>query len=65
MSETLLKDMHKEMIEIRKRLESLEEAIIPSEEISEKELKEITQLKKESLGGKTVRWKGLKKELDL
>jgi len=63
MNDVLLEEMHKELIEIRRKLEVLEEIIIPKEEIPEEELREIQKLKEESLGGKHMKWKDLKKEL--
>lgn len=65
MSEVLLKEMHKELIEIRKKLEILEEIIIPKEEIPEDKMIEIQKLKEESLKGENTSWKDLKKELNL
>ncbi|MCK4310854.1 MAG: hypothetical protein KAV48_02465 [Methanomicrobia archaeon] len=65
MSEVLLKEMHKELIEIRKKLEILEEIIIPKEEIPEDKMIEIQKLREESLKGENTSWKDLKKELNL
>ncbi|AIY89238.1 hypothetical protein [Geoglobus acetivorans] len=48
---------------IREKLELLEELIIPTEEISEEELREIRKLKEESLKGAYVDWEELKREL--
>ena len=52
-------------MEIRERLEALEEILIPSEDISKEELEEIEKLKEESLSGKHVEWERLKRELNL
>jgi hypothetical protein len=63
MNETLLKGIYTEVIRIREKLETLEEAIIPKESISKEELLEIQKLKEESLEGEHVDWKDLKKEI--
>ena len=65
MSEVLLKEMYKELVEIRRKLEVLEEIIIPKEEITKEEMIEIEKLKEESLKGENISWKDLKKELNL
>lgn len=41
MNETLLKEIYTEVIRIREKLETMEEAIIPKESISKEELLEI------------------------
>ncbi|MFQ6089268.1 MAG: hypothetical protein ACE5K0_10255 [Candidatus Methanofastidiosia archaeon] len=63
MSEALLKEIYSEILQIRKKLDMLEEIIIPKEQVSEEELEEIERLKKEALRGETVRWEEIKKEL--
>jgi len=63
MSEALLKEIYAEILYIRKKLDALEEIIIPEEQISEEELEEIKKLKEESLKGENVRWEEMKKEL--
>ncbi|MCK4398726.1 MAG: hypothetical protein KAV25_07020 [Methanophagales archaeon] len=65
MNETLLKGIYTEVIRIREKLETLEEAIIPKESISKEKLFEIQKLKEESLEGKHVEWEKLKKEFSL
>jgi hypothetical protein len=64
-TEALLKVIYQEVVEIREKLEALEEMLIPSEEISKEELEEIERLKEESLSGEHVEWNKLKKELNL
>lgn len=61
MSEALLKELYK-ILPIRK-LDILEEIIIPEEHISEEEYKELEKLKEESLKGENVRWDEIKNEL--
>ncbi len=63
MNEVSLGIIYKEIIEVKKKLETIEDIIIPSEKVSEEELNEITQLKEESLKGEYVKWSKLKKEL--
>jgi len=63
MNEVSLGIIYKEIIEVKKKLETIEDIIIPSEKVSEEELNEITQLKEESLKGEYVKWRKLKKEL--
>ncbi|MFA4955659.1 MAG: hypothetical protein WC556_01635 [Candidatus Methanoperedens sp.] len=53
----------KRIIEVKKKLDTIEEIIIPSEKFSEEEFQEITRLKEESLKGEYVRWSDFKKEL--
>lgn len=65
MSEVSLGTVHKEIIEVKKKLETIEDIIIPGEKVSEEELNEITQLKEESLKGEHVKWSKLKKELSV
>ncbi len=64
-TEALLKGIYHEVVEIRERLEALEEILIPSEEVSKEELEEIEKLKEESLSGEHVEWNTVKKELNL
>ncbi len=61
----LLQEIYNEVVKIRKKIEMLEEIIIPKEEVSKEELLEIERLKEESLKGEHVEWEKLKKELDL
>ncbi len=63
MNEVSMAMVYKEIIEVKKKLDTIEEIIIPSEKVSDEELQEITQLKEESLKGEYVRWNELKKEL--
>jgi hypothetical protein len=53
----------KRIIEVKKKLDTIEEIIIPSEKVSEEEFQEITRLKEESLKGEYIRWSEFKKEL--
>ena len=55
--------VYKEILEVKKKLETIEEIIIPTEKVSDEELIEIMQLKEESLKGEYVKWSELKKEL--
>jgi hypothetical protein len=63
MNEVSMSMVYKEIIEVKKKLETIEEIIIPTEKVSDEELEEITQLKEESLKGEYVKWSELKKEL--
>ncbi len=63
MNEVSMAMVYKEIIEVKKKLDTIEEIIIPSEKVSDEELQEITQLKEESLKGEYVRWSEFKKEL--
>ncbi len=63
MNEVSLGTIYKEIIEVKKKLETIEDIIIPGEKVSEEELHEITQLKEESLKGEYIEWSKLKKEL--
>lgn len=55
--------VYKEILEVKKKLGTIEEIIIPTEKVSDEELDEIMQLKEESLKGEYVKWSELKKEL--
>lgn len=63
MNEVSLGIIYKEIVEVKKKLETIEDIIIPGEKVPEEELHEITQLKEESLKGEYVKWSKLKKEL--
>lgn len=65
MTEVSLVTVYKEIIEVKRKLDTIEDLIIPTEEVSQDELEEIEQFKKESLKGEYVRWDELKKELSL
>lgn len=65
LKEVSLGMIYKEIVTVRKKLETFEDIIIPKEEVTKAELDEIKQLKKESLKGEHVRWDELKKELSL
>ncbi|MEA2053641.1 MAG: hypothetical protein U9O96_00765 [Candidatus Thermoplasmatota archaeon] len=54
-SEVILKDIHKELLFIRRKLEELEEIILPTEKLSEEELKELRKLKNDS-NNEYVEW---------
>jgi hypothetical protein len=58
-----LKMVYNEIIKVRRKLESFEDMLIPTEEVSKDELQEIEELKTESLKGEHVRWDELKKRL--
>ncbi|MEM1514366.1 MAG: hypothetical protein QXE46_05995 [Candidatus Thermoplasmatota archaeon] len=58
-----LKEIKKKLDEIKRCIEDLEDIILPSEKITEEELREIKKLKKESLKGKYVKWDELKEEI--
>jgi hypothetical protein len=55
----------KRIIKVKKKLEKIEEIIIPREKVSDEELREITQLKEESYRGEYVRWSEFKKGLSI
>jgi hypothetical protein len=65
MNEVSMAMVYKEILEVKKKLETIEDIIIPSEEVSEECLEEIEQLKAESLKGEYIEWADLKKELSL
>jgi hypothetical protein len=65
MSEALLKEIYSEVEGIRRKLELLEDAIIPKEKVSEEEFFEIQELKEESVKGEHVEWEELKREHSL
>ena len=65
MTEVSLVTVYKEIVEVKRKLDTIEDLIIPNEEVSKEELEEIEQFKKESLKGEHVRWDELKKELSL
>ena len=65
MIEALLKEIYSEVVGIRRKLELLEDAIIPKEKVSEEELFEIQKLKEESVKGEHVEWEELKREHSL
>ena len=52
MTEALLKEIYNEVVGIRRRLELLEDALIPKERSTEEEIVEIENLRDESLKGK-------------
>jgi len=62
MSEALLKDIYNEVVGIRRKLELVEDAIIPKEKVSEEELFAIQKLKEESAKGEHVEWEERKRE---
>jgi len=65
MNEVSLTMIYKEIVEVKKKIETLENIIIPIEKVSKEESEEIEQLKEESLRGEHVRWDELKRELSL
>ncbi len=64
-AEVSLTMIYNEIINVRKKLETFEEILIPWEEVPKDELIEIEQLRLESLKGDHVRWDELKKRLSL
>ena len=64
-AEVSLTMIYNEIINVRKKLETFEEILIPGEEVPKDELIEIEQLRLESLKGDHVRWDELKKRLSL
>jgi len=62
-SEAVMEDIHKELLFIRKKLEELEEIILPTEKLEEEELEEIRKLREESISGEHIKWDGLKKKI--
>ena len=65
MNEVSLTMIYKEIVEVKKKIETLENIIIPTEKVSKEEFEEIARLKEESLKGEHVRWDELKRELSL
>ncbi len=65
MESSKLEEIYEEVVTIRKKIEALEDLIIPKEEISAEEAQEINALKEESLRGENVDWNDLKRKLDL
>ena len=61
-SEELLEKVYKEVLAIRKKLDSLERKMIPEVELSE-EMEELRMLKKEADEGQTVPWDEVKARL--
>jgi CO dehydrogenase nickel-insertion accessory protein CooC1 len=55
----------KRIIELKKKLDPIEEIIIISEKVSDEEFQDISRLKEESLKGEYVRWSEFKKELSM
>jgi len=65
MTEVSLVTVYKEIVEVKKKPDTIEDLIIPHKEVSKEELEEIEQFKEESLEGEHVGWDELKKELSL
>ncbi len=65
MESSKLEEIYEEVIIIRKKIEALEDLIIPKEEVSDKEAEEINALLEESLRGENVDWNELKRKLDI
>ena len=63
MEKEILKDIYREVIAIRERLEALERIIVPEEEVSQKELNELRKLKESALKGEVIPWDVVKKKL--
>ena len=63
MGQSILQDIYNEVLEVRKRLEALEDIIVPEETVTAEELEEIERLKAESLSGEHVDWDDLKRAL--
>jgi len=62
-SEAVMEDIHKELLFIRKKLEELEEIILPTEKLEEGEIEEIRNLREESINGEHIKWDELKKKI--
>jgi len=65
MESSKLEEIYEEVLTIRKKIEALEDLIIPKEEISAEEAQEINALLEESLRGENVDWNDLKRKLDI
>jgi hypothetical protein len=65
MENSKLEEIYQEVLTIRKKIEALEDLIIPTENASEDEVREIESLKDESIRGENVSWDEIKRELDL
>jgi hypothetical protein len=65
MESSKLEEIYEEVVTIRKKIEALEDLIIPKEEISAEEAQEINALLKDSLRGENVDWNDLKRKLDI
>jgi hypothetical protein len=65
MESSKLEEIYEEVVTIRKKIEALEDLIIPKEEISAEEAQEINALLEESLRGENVDWNDLKRKLDI
>ena len=65
MTEVSLVTVYKEIVEVKRKLDTIEDLIIPTEEVYKEKFEDIEQFKKESLKGEHVRWDELKKELSL
>jgi len=61
----MLQEIYQEVLQIRRKIEALEELIIPTEIASREEILEIEALKKESMRGENVDWDCLKDDLGL
>ena len=61
-SEVIMKDIHKELLFIRRKLEELEEIILPTEKLSEEEIEEIRKLREQSVNGEHIKWDELKEK---
>jgi hypothetical protein len=61
--EQILEKIYHELIIIRKRLEAIERAIIPEEELSSEEMVEIKRLREETLRGEVIPWEDIKKRI--
>jgi len=62
---SMLQEIYQEVLQIRRKIEALEELIIPTEIASREEILEIEALKKESMRGENVDWDCLKDDLGL
>ena len=65
MDSSMLQEIYQEVLQIRRKIEALEELIIPKEIVSAEEILEIEALKEESLRGENVDWDCLKDDLGL
>ncbi len=63
-AEALLEKMYKEIQGIKEELDEIKIALIPEDEPTEDELKEIKEGEREIAEGKYRPWKAIKRELD-
>ena len=62
-SEAIMRDIHEELLLIRRKLEEIEEIILPTEKLPEEEIKEIRELREQSVKGEHIKWDELKEKI--